>query len=183
MNEDWQHGRQAEPAAAPAPPPRAPAGRTVRTGRHGPQIVSTAGHRWSDEAEEQFFGDLAATGNVTWAARRVGFSREAIYARRRRDPVFHERWQAALAEGVARVEMLLVRRAEELLEGRPPDPAAPFPQMSVADAIAIVKLHRATAAGLPAKYPGWRGRPRSLEEVHGSILKKLDAIDRSRGKP
>ena len=78
---------------------RGPAGTMIHTGRHGTQIVSTRGHRWSDAAEELFLDHLAATANVGASARACGFSSEAIYRRRRTDPVFEQRWDAALAQG------------------------------------------------------------------------------------
>jgi hypothetical protein len=53
--------------------------------------------------------------------------------------------------------------------------------MTVADVIAVLKLHRATVHG-EGKSPGWRGRPRPFAEVKQSILEKLAAFDRARGR-
>jgi len=75
--------------------------------------------------------------------------------------------------------MMLVQRANEALEGFAPDPDAPFPDMSVRDAINILQLHRSSVKG-EGKRPGWRGRPRSIDEVRGSILTKLEAIEAAR---
>ena len=66
------------------------------------------------------------------------------------------------------------------MEGRVPDPDSPIPQMTARDAIALLKLHAASVHG-GARSPGWRGRPRSLDEVRQSILGKLAAIHRARG--
>lgn len=157
-----------------------PAGATARThGKDGPQIVRTAGHRWSDEAEAIFLDHLAASCNVTAAAAAAGFSGAALYQRRRRDPGFAERWQLALDQGYARIEELLVRRATETLEGRVPDPATPIPEMSVRDAISILGQHRNSVKG-EGRRQGWRGRPRTLEEMRDSILLKLEAIEAQR---
>jgi hypothetical protein len=49
--------------------------------------------------------------------------------------------------------------------------------MSVKEAIIILQLHRAAVKGEGARYPGWRARPRSLDEVRDSILAKLEAIE------
>jgi hypothetical protein len=156
-----------------------PAGTCLRaSGKDGPQIVRSGGRRWTDEAEEIFLDALAATCNVTAAAERTGFSKEAIYRRRRSDPAFAARWAEALAQGVARLDMLLVRTAEDYLEGRAPDPDSPFASMTVRDAIAILKLHKPGTEGQPARYPGWRGRPRTMDEMRASILAKFDAIER-----
>lgn len=160
----------------------APKGRVVRDGKDGPQLVEAGPHRMSEAELDRFLDHLAASCNATWSAKQVGFSREAIYKRRRNDPAFHTRWQAALAQGVARIDMLLVQRAEDFLAGRAPDPDSPIPTMTVQDAIAILKLHRATVADGEGKRPGWRGRPRSLDEMRDSILRKLSAIERHRGQ-
>lgn len=159
-----------------------PAGSVARaSGKDGPQIVQSGGKRWTDEAEEIFLDHLGATCNYTLSAKRTGFSRQAIYQRRRRDAGFAERCQAAIAQGVARIDALLVEGAEAMLEGRAPDPASPIAAMTVQDAIAILKLHRPSVTG-EGRRPGWRGRPRSLDEVKESILRKLAAIERHRGK-
>lgn len=158
----------------------APAGTILRgSGKDGPQIVASKGRRWTDKARRAFLDALGASCNVTLSAAAAGFSKEALYRRRRLDPAFAADWQAALEQGYLRLEMVLVRRANELLEGKPgdhlPDPDAPFHDMTVRDAIAILQLHRASAKG-EGKSPGWRARPRSLDEMRESILKKLEAI-------
>ncbi|MES2445246.1 MAG: hypothetical protein V4574_20670 [Pseudomonadota bacterium] len=158
---------------------RGPAGtRAWAGGKDGPQIVASKGKRWTDEAEARFLDQLAASCNVTLAAKAAGFSATAIYNRRRTDPGFAERWQAALDQGYVRIEMLLVRRATEVLE-RGPDPELPLPDMTVRDALAILNLHRGTVKG-EGKYPGWRARPRSLDEMRDSILTKFEAIEAAR---
>lgn len=149
------------------------------SGKDGPQIVESKGKRWTDEAEEIFLDHLAVTANYTLAAKKTGFSREAIYKRRRRDPAFAERCRAAIAQAVDNIDALLVEGAERALAGRAPACDSPIPPMSIEQAIAVVKLHRPSVTG-EGKRPGWRGRPRSLAEVKDSILRKLSAIERAR---
>lgn len=156
-----------------------PAGTIARTGKDGPQLIRSKGKRWTEAAEALFIDALAASCNVTHAAAVAGFSKEAIYRRRRTDAAFAALWQAALDQGVARLDMASVRRAIEVLEGRLPDPDAPLPDMTARDAIAILQLHRPSVSGAGNRR-GWRGRPRSLEEVRGSILAKLEAIETAR---
>ena len=159
-----------------------PEGSTLRGGgKDGPQRVHSRGKRWTDAAETIFLDALAASCNVSWAAALCGFSTEALYARRRRDPAFAAKWQAALVQGYVRLETALVAAALATIEGRAPDPHFPIPPMTVADVIAVLKLHRAAVHG-EGNRPGWRGRPRSLDEVKQSILAKLSAFDRARGK-
>lgn len=152
----------------------------ARSGKDGPQLIESRAKRWSDEAEAIFLDHLGASCNYTYSAKQADFSREAIYMRRRRDPDFARRCADAIAQGYARIEALLVEGAERALDGRGPDPDAPIPPMSVADALAVLKLHRATATGADVRRPGWRGRPRGLDEVKASILRKLSAIERAR---
>ena len=158
------------------PTPTGPAGTALRISGHaGPQLIRSTGKRWTEEAEARFLDCLAASANVTASAEAAGFSREAIYKRRREDAAFAERWQAALEQGYARIEMALVQRASDALEGFAPDPDTPIPEMTVHDAVMILKL-RAPAVKGEGRGPAWRARPRTLEEMRASILRKLEAI-------
>jgi hypothetical protein len=162
-------------------PAKGPAGAILRrSGKDGPQLIRSDGHRWTEEAEEIFLDALAATNNATWAAAQCGFARETVYARARRDPDFAERMATARTFGAGRVTDLLFQTAENFLAGRPPDPDGPFPQMSVRDAIAVVRMYEAQQGG-EGKRPAWPARPRSLDEVRDSILRKLSAIARKNG--
>lgn len=154
---------------------KAHSGTGILVGKDGPQRIRSTGKRWSDEAEAAFLDHLAASCNVTASAAAAGFSSEAIYRRRRNDPAFAQRWQAALEQGYARIEALLVQRAAEALEGFAPDPETPIPEMSVKDALAILGHHRARVEGGPRSRRQW-ARPRSLDEMRDSILRKLEAI-------
>lgn len=157
-----------------------PAGMILRaSGKDGPQLVASAGARWTDAAERRFLDWLGATCNVTRACAEAGFSKAAVYRRRRTDPAFAAAWEATLAQGYARLEMALVRAAADRAEGYTPDPDAPFPEMTVHEALEVLKLHRAAVKGEGSR-PGWRARPRSLDEVRDSILTKLAAFDRHR---
>lgn len=163
--------------------PTGPAGAILRShGKDGPQLIRSDGHRWTEQAEEIFLDCLAASNNATWSAEQCGFSKEAIYRRARRDPVFAEKMEAARAQSHGRIDEALARRAEDFLEGRPPDPDSPIVDMTVQDAIAIVKLYRARQnPDGGGRRPAWPARPRSLEEMRDSILKKLSAIARKNG--
>lgn len=158
-----------------------PAGTMVHMGRHGTQLVTTRGHRWSDEAEEIFLDHLAATANVSASASACGFSSQALYSRRRKESGFEQRWDIALAQGYAHIEALLVQRAIEALEGFEPDPDTPIiiRDMSVKDALTLLGHHRRRIEGGPRSGREW-ARPRTLDEVRDSILRKLEAFDRVR---
>ena len=162
-------------ARAAAIPPNGPRGTTILTGKDGPQLIRSQGRRWSDAAEVRFLDHLAATCNVTASASEAGFSAAAIYKRKRRDPGFAQRWQAALELGYSRIEALLLRRAEEALEGFAPDTELPIPPMSIKDALAILGHHRRAVERGPRSRRQW-ARPRSLDEMRDSILAKLEAF-------
>jgi hypothetical protein len=158
-----------------------PAGSIARaSGKVGPQIVHSKGKRWTDAAEEIFLDRLAASNNATWAAKECGFSTEAIYARARRDPGFAGRMAAARFLAQGRIDEGLNRAAEDFLDGKAPAPDAPIVVTSVEEVIAIQKLNRPAQTG-EGRRPAWPARPRTLDEVRGSILRKLSAIARKRG--
>lgn len=159
-----------------------PAGtRLSLTGKDGPQVLRTTGKRWSIEAERLFLDHLYATCNVSAAAAHAGFSAVAIYGRRKRDPAFAQAWQAALDNGYVRIETALVRVAADTLEGVAHDPGAPFPPMTVSEALAVLKNHRAAVKG-EGRQGGWPARPRSLDDMRASILAKFDAIEAARAR-
>jgi hypothetical protein len=158
--------------------PSGPAGSIIRGGKDGLQLVETKGHRWTQEAEALFLDHLAASCNVRYAAKQVGFSTVAIYNRKRSDPGFTQRWDAALAQGYARLEMMLVQSATDRDADKVPDPEVPFPDMTVREAITILQLHRASVTGDgTTRHAGWRGHPRKLKDVKASIIAKLEAIE------
>lgn len=162
-------------------PPRGPPGRLMLRGPCGTQIRTTKGHRWSDRAETLFLDQLAATCNVTLAGEACGFSHAALYRRRRNDPAFSERWDAALAQGYAHLESLLVRRACDALEGVAPDPGAAvrIPEVTVRDALVLLGHHRRRIEGGPPSRREWTREP-PIEEVREEILRRIAAMDRAR---
>lgn len=160
---------------------KGPAGSIARaSGKDGPQIVHSDGHRWTDEAEQIFLDALAASNNARWSADQCGFSTAAIYARARNDPGFHERMAAARAMARDRIDEGLYRAAEDFLAGRMPDPDAPLIVTSVEQALEIQKLNAPKSTG-EGRRPAWPARPKTLDEMRGSILRKLSAIARKRG--
>lgn len=152
-----------------------PVGTTLRaSGPHGPQLTETQGRFWSDEAEAVFLDCLAATCNVSLAAREVGFSGTTVWRRRRRDAGFAQRWQEALEQGYVRLETAIVRRAADRFDGGGDDDAGE-PEVSTAEAINLLRLHKAGVAHGRAR-AGRRRAPRPLADVRASILVKLEAI-------
>jgi hypothetical protein len=78
------------------------------THRTGPRAHSgVPGFRqWS----KIFLGELAATSNVSAAARKAGISTTTAYEARRGNAEFNRAWQRALCEGYDHLEMELLHR-------------------------------------------------------------------------
>lgn len=167
--------------SAPAPAP-AMAGTAVRRAINGKtKLIRTRGKRWSDAAEATFLTTLAASANITAAAQAAGFSTTAIYRRRLRDAGFAVRWAEAIALGFTRLECLVLETATCTLAGTPLAADHPMVPTTMADAINLLKLHRAQARGGPPQRYGWRLTLPPIEEVDAEILRRVEAIERGRG--
>lgn len=153
-------------------------GRGLRT-----QIArARAGIGWSPRIETRFLTTLAQTCNVKASCTAAGVSKTAAYAHRKRWPEFARRWDAALKEGGMRLEVGLIQRGCNLFS---PDEQVldadgeRLPPMSVEQALSLLRLHRRRLNGLGKRGAAWR-RPRTLDEVRDSILRKLEAIEHAR---
>lgn len=67
--------------------------------------------RWSARREQAFLTALADTANIAASVRAAGLSDTTVYRRRRDNEDFRSLWAAALREGVAKLEMMLLDRA------------------------------------------------------------------------
>ena len=63
--------------------------------------------------DDRFLDALAAGQTVSAAAQMAGYSRRAVYDRRKADPAFGERWDEAVAVAIERLEAEADRRAVE----------------------------------------------------------------------
>lgn len=66
---------------------------------------------WTKAREAAFFAELGASANVTRSAAAAGMSVRAAHLRRQRNPAFAAAWLAALDQGYAELEALLLRQA------------------------------------------------------------------------
>ncbi|WP_260599244.1 hypothetical protein [Sphingomonas endolithica] len=144
------------------------------TGR--PQVLKDSGWHWNDAAEAAFFDHLAASCNVTAAAEAVGFSTPTVYRLRQTRPEFAARWQAALEQGYARLELALLKAAVDTIDDVPFDVERPTPKMTVDQAMNVLRAHRNSVVDNGRGGPGKTARRRSLDEVRASILSKVEAI-------
>ena len=158
---------------------------TVRASKTGRcRIVRVRQGRWSAKVEAAFLAELTATANVNAAARAAGVTPQCVYMRRKLYPAFAAEWAAAVAEGFARIETLVVCAATTTLEPEPlPARAWEEPRMSMELAVKIWLTHRAGGPGARKQRLG--GMPRrepDIEEVRQEILRKVAAMERAESR-
>ena len=130
--------------------------------------------RFSDWSRK-FLAELAATSNVTAAARKAGIHTAQAYEARRTRPEFNRAWQQALCEGYDHLEMELLAR----LRGGEVKPAAGAKRgvraFDNANAFRLLAAHRETAARYRAIRSNQDG-----EAIVQSINAKLEAMRQRR---
>ena len=159
-------------------PASAPPEQMAYTRDHVPQVQRNGRKAWTAAVEARFLDVLSTTCNARRACAEIGWDHGAVYARRRNDPDFAARWQAAWAAGYERVEQLLLQNAIETLSGWAPDPALPMPRMTVDQALTLLRMEKAARAN-PSKRRGSFAKWKSMDEVRASIVRKLAPIERA----
>lgn len=152
----------------------------VRTSRHGrPCVMKVGPGRWSSAKEALFLAALEEGANVRRAAAAAGISPCAVYERRQREPAFAEAWAAAVRSGYLDVEALLIENARTVLGDAPAwdGERRLTGEMSVGDAINILRLHRASVKGGAAQRYDWRAGEPDIEEVRAEVLRKVAAME------
>lgn len=124
--------------------------------------------RWS----KMFLSELAATSNVSAAARKAGISPSTAYDLRRQNPEFYRQWQDALCEGYDHLEMDLLHRLRTGELKPPKDAKRATRTFDNATAFRQLALHRQTVA---------QGRAMRENEDAEAILAAIDAkLDKMR---
>lgn len=135
---------------------------------------------WNKTKEANFLSALADSCNVCFAAKRAKVSTSAIYERRKANAAFRAAWQAALREGYAKLEIVLLERAlvgtEKVIERRD-GTIERMREYSNSLAVSLLRMHRdAAAEPLPEKS---RDLSESdVEEIRARIARKLDRLNR-----
>lgn len=150
--------------------------------------------KWTAAEKAGFLDALAATGNVSRAARAVGRTDEGAHGLRRRDPAFAAACREALD---AASDLLQAAVLEHALAGKACGMTDEAPEGSVAatpcptcgaggerpfdpDLALRVLNQRATRAAAPRQAPVSNYRRMSIEEVEASLNRKIDTILRGR---
>jgi hypothetical protein len=147
------------------------------------QIARAFPGQWTARTEKRFLEVLGATCNAKAAYAAVGKSKGSAYGHRRRWPGFERRWDDALDTGTDMLEEKLTLRAENIFadpEAPMPEAQPDLPQMTIAEAIHLLHMQKRRMLEL-GRPPGRWKRPRALDEVRASILRKFSVIARKRG--
>lgn len=140
------------------------------------QIARARLKQWTPRVEQRFLAALMATCNVRAACAEVGMSVAGAYAHRRRWRRFAELWDAAVAEGYARIEIALLENALNLFSLTELPPETALRGMDTAQAIHLIHMHKHGVLGI-GRAPGERWRPpRGIEAVSESIRRKVEII-------
>lgn len=83
----------------------------VTRGRRGAQVQEERVEGWTPDKREAFLAHLAATCNIAASCREVGMSEQGLYKLKMRDANFRADFEAAVAEGYSRLELLMMERA------------------------------------------------------------------------
>lgn len=173
---------RAADTVAPASGWRAQAGEELAVRGTNGQRVQVARARlsqWTPRVEKRFLDALAGCCNVKLACAAAGMSVQSAYGHRTRWPGFMQRWDEALEMGYDALEYAMIEAAGRMLD---PDgaldddiePRMPLGPIVIADALVLLKLHQYRVHGI-GKPPRWK-RKRTLDEVRGSILRKLERV-------
>jgi hypothetical protein len=141
------------------------------------QIARSRLKQWSPRVETRFLAKLAASCNVKAACAEVGMTPASAYGHRNRWPAFLRRWDEALENGYIRLEGTLVANAANLYSHEEYPLDHPLPDMTTAQAIHLLHMHKHGVLGI-GKRPGRLAGPPDMDEVRKSILRKIEAIAR-----
>jgi hypothetical protein len=141
------------------------------------QIARSRLKQWSPRVETRFLAKLAASCNVKAACAEVGMTPASAYGHRNRWPAFLRRWDEALENGYIRLEGTLVENAANLYSREDYPLDHPLPDMTTAQAIHLLHMHKHGVLGI-GKRPGRLAGPPDMDEVRKGIMRKIEAIAR-----
>ena len=137
--------------------------------------------QWTREKEEIFFRELAMVCNVAAALRAAGMLRAStsVYDRRKRDPEFRAKWDEAIAESYALLELEMLERARHGDDRPPPATPAEARQREIPTRIAM-QLLRQHQSAVKGRVPSFQ-RPMRGHKLRDQLEKRLAEINRRLG--
>ena len=124
------------------------AGKLTIEGGSRPRARAADAASWTLKKERAFLTALADSCNVKLAAQVAGVSTSAIYVRRGKDASFRAGWDRALAEGYARLELMMLERALHGVEKAvvlKNGETTTMREYSDRTGLALLRMHRDTA--------------------------------------
>jgi hypothetical protein len=125
------------------------------------QIARARLHQWDPAVEDRFLAALASTCNAKAACAAAGMSPASAYGHRQRWPGFARRWDEAIEIGSDRLEFSLIEAADNLFSGVDVPTELAISEMTAAQAVQLLQLHRAAARG-GGRRPGRRRADRPV---------------------
>jgi hypothetical protein len=131
--------------------------------------------------EDLFFAELAMVCNVAAALRKAGMFRQssAVYSRRKSDPEFRSRWDEAVGESYAMLELEMLARSRHGEDREAPKTEAERRLRELTDkqAMAMLRQHK---SGVKGSRPHAQ-RPMRGEKLADALEKRLAEISRRLG--
>jgi hypothetical protein len=136
---------------------------------------------WTAERRALFLAELAATSNVTKSAKAAGMSDAQVYAERRRNAGFRDAWTEALSEGYARLEFMMLERANAALtlKGKVTEEQIATSKMheySNKLALNLLTAHRALVRDARSGAAPSRHTPNRIAGSKARLIAKLDEM-------
>ncbi|MCJ7421601.1 hypothetical protein [Sphingomicrobium astaxanthinifaciens] len=151
---------------------------STRSGR----IVAVGSGRFGPRARETFLAEMAATGSVRRSARACGFSEQALYKQRDKDPSFAKAWNAARRLGHARIVDLAADAAQAQFDPDTLPECEGLPKVTTREMLDILKFSAAQAekeeAALAAAHPPAKDEAGSAPDAAAVAAARAAVLDR-----
>lgn len=137
---------------------------------------------WTEKRKKIFLDHLAATSNVRRSAAEAGIGSNSAYRLRFRDESFRAQWDAALEQGYARIEAMLLERVFDAHPEEPSDGERFAHRMQAMDSsLALTLLKQRDARKQGVARGGKRPGKASIDELRAEIAKWLSGLNKRLG--
>lgn len=147
---------------------------TKLAGGKRPQVKQADARAFTDEKQERFFAELAATCNVALSCRRAAVSQSTVQRHRASDAGFRARWAAAMKAAYQNLELMMLDRAMNgttktvtKADGSK-DRTHEYPN---AIALTLLRLHRAEGAVTEPEPSA-----EDVEEIKARIMRRIGRL-------
>ncbi|HYI39266.1 MAG TPA: hypothetical protein VE053_03000 [Allosphingosinicella sp.] len=134
---------------------------------------------WTAAKEAVFFRELATVCNVSAALRACGMFRRSsdVYDRRREEPAFRERWDSAVDEGYALLDLEMLERARFASRRPPPqtDAEKRLREVPTGLGLQLLKLYHVRKAKAPPP-PAARATAAARRIDGAALRREFDAM-------